>query len=96
MSKHILDIEIKFAFKAPWKYYVFKSNKTINNINRNAPFPVAAALVDAPLAPTLETTVPAHVEQVNVFLNYNIKIFQNDARKKTNRNELRQEKRKVN
>ena len=86
MSKWKLDIEIKLAVKAPCKFFMYKSN-------RNAPSPVAAALVDAPLAPTSETTVPAHVEQVNVFL---MKIFQNDVRIETNKTELRKEKRKVN
>jgi hypothetical protein len=46
---------------------MLKSKTTIITINSNAPSPVAAALVDAPLAPTSETTVPAPVEQVNVF-----------------------------
>ena len=38
----------------------------INNNNKNAPSLDAVALVDAPPAPTSETTVPAPLEQVNV------------------------------
>jgi hypothetical protein len=59
---------------------MFKSNSTIISNNNNAPSPVAAALVDAPLEPTSETTVPALVEQINVCLDYNMEIFQKIVR----------------
>jgi hypothetical protein len=67
LSKYKLNIEIKLAFEAPWKFNMFKSNITIININNNAPSRDATARVDAPQAPTSETTIPALVEQVNVF-----------------------------
>ena len=93
MSKFNLDIEIKLAFKAPWKFNMFKSNSSIISSNSNAPSPAAAALVDAARALTSETTVPALVEQVNVFGDYNITIFQKNVRIEANINELRKEKR---
>ena len=72
---------------------VFKSSNTISSSNRNAPSPAAAALVDVARALTSETTVPALVEQVNVFGDYNITIFQKNVRIEANINELRKEKR---
>ena len=61
------------------------SIKNTRNRSRNAPSWTTAALVDTPLAPSSEASVPSPIQRGNIFLKYyNLEMLKNNDRAERN------------